>query len=91
MKKSRVVGYVAVLALGSLSRPRPGAVRSAASEAKLDNGIGTPAALENPKCDPHTGHIRFPSAARPPCVDAVEASKNGGNTSRGVTRDSIRW
>ena len=56
MKKSRVVGYVAVLALGSLSATTAQApFAGAASEAKLDNGIGTEATLENPNCDPRPG------------------------------------
>src|SRR5207237_3528597 len=31
-------------------------------------GVGTPAALANPKCDPKTGRFKFPSLFFPECV-----------------------
>jgi hypothetical protein len=63
---------------------------SAQSGAKPDNGVGTAEALENPNCDPETRRIRLYSVFRVPCVKTVEAKDNGGATSRGVTRDSIK-
>jgi hypothetical protein len=53
-------------------------------------GAGTPAALANPKCDPKTGRIKFPSLFAPPCVAPWPAgADNGGNTAVGVTATSI--
>jgi hypothetical protein len=63
---------------------------AADQQPKLDNGVGTKAALENPNCDPQTGQIKILLIARAPCVTHVAASKNGGATSPGVTRDSVK-
>jgi hypothetical protein len=63
---------------------------SAQSKPKLDNGVGTKEALENPNCDPETRRIRLYSVFRVPCVKDVDAKNNGGATSRGVTRDSVK-
>ncbi len=63
---------------------------SAQRTPKLDNGVGTEAALENPNCDPETGRIRLYSVFRVPCAKDIDAKDNGGATSRGVTRDSIK-
>ncbi|MDG2026050.1 MAG: hypothetical protein P8J50_02995 [Acidimicrobiales bacterium] len=53
-------------------------------------GIGTDAALENPNCDPETGRIRVIGDGHPPCVVEWPAgADNGGETSMGVTADSI--
>ena len=60
------------------------------SGAKPNNGVGTDAALDNPNCDPETGRIRLYSVFRVPCTKDVDAADNGGATSRGVTRDSIK-
>jgi hypothetical protein len=57
-------------------------------------GMGTPAALKNPKCDAQSiaGWGTFPmvtTTAGPYCV-APAPKNNGGATSRGVTRDKIK-
>jgi hypothetical protein len=53
-------------------------------------GIGTPAALANPHCDPKTGRIRFPSLFAPECVVPwPDGADNGGATATGVTKDAI--
>ena len=61
-----------------------------AAAPKLDNGIGTQAALSNPNCDPETEEIKILLIARAPCVKDVPADKNGGSTASGVTRDSVK-
>jgi hypothetical protein len=63
---------------------------SAASQPKLDNGVGTKAALAGPNCDPKTGQVKILLIARPPCVKHVAAKENGGATAPGVTRDTIK-
>ena len=63
---------------------------SAQTGPKLDNGVGTAEALDNPNCDPETRRIRLYSVFRVPCVKQVKAEDNGGATSRGVTRDAIK-
>ena len=63
---------------------------SAQTGPKLDNGVGTAEALDNPNCDPETRRIRLYSVFRVPCVKKVKAEDNGGATSRGVTRDAIK-
>jgi hypothetical protein len=63
---------------------------SAANPPKLDNGVGTKAALAGPNCDPDTGQIKILLIVRPPCVKHVAAKDNGGATAPGVTRDTIK-
>ena len=59
--------------------------------ANLDNGAGTKAALDNPKCDPELERIKFVYQGWVPCVKAWEAgADNGGATSPGVTADTIK-
>ena len=75
---------VATLVLVGVSAPAAGA-------AKLDNGVGTQAALDNPQCDPELGRVRFVYSGWVPCVKAWEdGADNGGATSPGVTADSIK-
>ncbi|MEX1007945.1 MAG: hypothetical protein WD271_08900 [Acidimicrobiia bacterium] len=76
---------VAVCCAGAIS-----GTASAASQPKLDNGVGTKAALDNPNCDPETGEIKILLIARAPCVKHVAAKDNGGATARGVTRDTVK-
>ena len=66
------------------------AVRRECRGPKLDNGIGTQAALANPNCDPQTKQIKILLIARVPCVKHVAAAKNGGSTAPGVTKDSVK-
>jgi hypothetical protein len=63
---------------------------SDAASVKLDNGVGTAAALDNPNCDPDTGEIRILLIARVPCAKDVAAADNGGATATGVTRDAVK-
>ena len=53
-------------------------------------GATTPAAVKGagPDCDPATGRVRVPSVYAFPCV-APFSGDNGGNTYKGVTKDSI--
>ena len=54
-------------------------------------GIGTPAAMANPHCDPKTGRIRIPSRYAPACVAAwPKGADNGGATSTGVSAEAIK-
>ncbi len=77
-----VVTATAVLTIGD------GA--NAASPPKPGKWIGSAAALESPNCDPETGTIRIKLIARVPCAAPVDADDNGGASSTGVTRDSIK-
>ena len=42
-----------------------------------------------PNCDTTTGRVKIPSVYAPPCVEQF-TGKNGGETSQGVTADSIK-
>jgi hypothetical protein len=88
MRTSRLTGAVlaAVLAASAVA----GIAQSAGGATGLNNGAGTAAALKNPNCDPETKQIKILLIARAPCVRHVTASQNGGATSRGVTRDSVK-
>ena len=71
-----------------LVAPMPAAHAAAANKAA---GIGTKAALENPNCDPETGRVRIPAYLASVCVrEWKDGGNNGGATSQGVTKDSIR-
>jgi hypothetical protein len=61
-----------------------------AASPKLNNGIGSAAALSNPNCDPDTGQIKILLIARVPCAKDVAAADNGGATASGVTRDKVK-
>jgi hypothetical protein len=89
MKRFRVAAAVlgAALVASTVITVAPSA---GAARAGLDNGVGTAAALKNPNCDPDTKQIKILLIARAPCVRHVAASQNGGATSRGVTRDSVK-
>ncbi len=68
-----------------------GATASAAGAAKLGNGVGTEAALDNPQCDAERGRIRFVYQGWVPCVKAWEdGADNGGATTEGVDATSIK-
>ena len=85
---TRALVACAVAVAGAVAVVGPSAARAAAP--KLDNGIGTPAALANPNCDPQTKQIKILLIARAPCVKHVDAAKNGGSTAPGVTKDSVK-
>jgi hypothetical protein len=80
---------LALAAAACLAGILPGTA-AAAGQPKLDNGVGTKAALANPNCDPETGEIKILLIARAPCVRHVAAKGNGGATAPGVTRDRIK-
>jgi hypothetical protein len=82
---SAPVAAVVVEPSGGSGKPTPG------------SGIGTQAALDNPRCtdaDDLAGFGRFDSFAEgagPICVRPFEAGEdNGGATSRGVTAESVK-
>jgi len=64
---------------------------AASSAVKWDTGVGTAAALANPKCDPATKRMKYPTITAPLCVKAWKAgADNGGATAQGVTATSIK-
>jgi hypothetical protein len=67
------------------------ATATSAAAAKLDNGVGTQAALNGPQCDKERGRILFVYQGWLPCVKPWPAgANNGGATYPGVTEDSIK-
>jgi hypothetical protein len=64
---------------------------SALAAVKLDNGVGTPAALNNPQCDKTLERMKFVYQAWLPCVKPwKDGADNGGATTPGVTADTIK-
>jgi hypothetical protein len=54
-------------------------------------GVGSKQALANPNCDPSTGRLKMKLYWAGPCVTEWPAGKsNGGSTSPGVTKNSIK-
>jgi hypothetical protein len=54
-------------------------------------GVGSAAALANPRCDATVGRVKLPSVYAAECVAPWPAgADNGGATSTGVTADTIR-
>jgi hypothetical protein len=88
--------WIATLATLAMVVPMSSTVAAHASApsaaAPKDTGIGTKAALDSPNCDPTTGQIKFPHPfGVPECVAPLKAgASNGGATSQGVTKDSIK-
>ena len=79
--ESRVtVRSIACAVLSSRARSRSvGPSPADAAEPKLDNGIGTQAALSNPNCDPETKRDQDPvDRAGAVCEGRAAADKNGG-------------
>jgi hypothetical protein len=87
-RATRALIACAVFVAGALAVVGPSPASAAGP--KLDNGIGTQAALSNPNCDPETKEIKILLIARAPCVKDVPADKNGGSTAPGVTKDSVK-
>ncbi len=82
--RSATVVLVAALMLAALTATSAGA-------AALDNGVGTKAALNGTQCDKERGRIVFVYQGWVPCVKPWPANgNNGGTTSPGVTKDSIK-
>jgi hypothetical protein len=88
MKRTRIVAAAFAASLVTSIVTTVG--QPAAGAAGLDNGVGTAAALKSPNCDPQTKQIKILLIARAPCVRHVPASQNGGATTRGVTRNSVK-
>jgi hypothetical protein len=54
-------------------------------------GVGTPAALAAPDCDPRTKRLKMASVYAPPCVPLWKpGTNNGGSTAQGVTATEIK-
>jgi hypothetical protein len=92
LARATVIGCVTVMIAAGLSWSNiAGARTSSAATASSDPGIGSPAALQNPNCDPQTKRIKFAHYAAAPCVKPWPAgSDNGGATAQGVTKNSIK-
>jgi hypothetical protein len=66
-------------------------VAHAAAKPVAAAGIGSEEARNAPWCDPKDGKLAIPYSGRPPCVRPMkQGESNGGATSRGVTRESIK-
>lgn len=64
---------------------------AAGSTRASDPAIGSAAALANPNCDSSVKRLKFPSYTAPPCVKPWnEGDDNGGATTQGVKKDSIK-
>ena len=68
-RASRTLVACALFVVGAIALVGPPPASAAAP--KLDNGIGTQAALANPNCDPQTKQIKILLIARAPCVKDV--------------------
>ena len=83
-------GAAALVALAMIAGEAAVGV-AAVPRAASGPGIGTPAALSAPNCDPATKRIKLYFYAAPPCVQPWSASDdNGGRTAQGVTADSVK-
>ena len=94
-RSSRVrVGIGAVvlaLVSATLAGLTGGSASAGTSLAKNDPGIGSAAALANPKCDPATKRVKYQSYAAPLCVKPwKDGADNGGATAQGVTAKTIK-
>ena len=88
-RATRALVACAVFVAGAVAVVGPSPASAAGP--KLDNGIGTQAALANPNCDPQTKQIKILLIARGPLREArAPPSKNGGSTAPGVTKDSVK-
>jgi hypothetical protein len=92
---SVIVTLVATLGGVTLSsvQPRPAGAAgggTSKSPAELAGLIGTKEALASPNCDSTTGTIKVPIKYAPPCTVPWQGRKNGGATSPGVTKDTIK-
>jgi len=85
-----VAGVGALLA-ATLVSVAPGTAGAAPSVPKFDPGIGSEAALANPKCDPATKRFRYQNYAAPLCVKPwKDGDDNGGATAQGVTKTALK-
>jgi hypothetical protein len=85
MERFLLVAVLVGLACAGLTMP------VGAAEGGSWPGVGSKQALANPNCDPDTGRLRMKLYWAGPCVTAWPQGKsNGGSTSPGVTKDSIK-
>jgi hypothetical protein len=94
-KRKRVrfgVGLVVVaLASATLGALTVGSAAAGSALAKNDPGVGSAAALANPKCDPATKRVKYQTYAAPLCVKPwKDGADNGGATAQGVTAKTIK-
>ncbi len=93
-KARRLVAVAVVtLTVGAVTVPEAVAHAPQAQRPAKDRGtgIGTPAALNGPHCDPDTGHVAVPQTFTAVCVRPFpEGGDNGGATARGVTATTIK-
>jgi hypothetical protein len=91
LMKSPVGRFVIVAALVGLTCAGLSFPAGAASGGQSWPGVGTKQALANPNCDASTGRLKMKLYWAGPCVTAwPEGKNNGGSTSSGVTKDSIK-
>src|SRR6476659_1767732 len=86
--RERLLAVVAVSMVAAAMLVPSGTALAAVT---LDNGVGTPAALNNPRCDKALGRMKFVYQAWLPCVKPwKDGADNGGATTPGVTPDTIK-
>ena len=82
--RARLVAVFAVSIVAAATLVPSG---SAVAAVKLDNGVGTPAALNNPQCDKTLERVKFVYQAWLPCVKPwKDGADNGGATHSGRDR-----
>jgi hypothetical protein len=102
VRHARIIAVVALAAALSAAAVAPAGAQSADTLTVSDKGVtkppgtglGTKAALDNPKCNPNTvqgwGTFTMITADGGPFCVAPAPADNGGSTSRGVTADTIK-
>jgi hypothetical protein len=86
---------IAIVTLGlvaaTFSALASDAAAAGSSVGKFDPGIGSAAALDNPKCDPATKRFKYQNYAAPLCVKPwKKGDGNGGATAQGVTATKVK-
>ena len=87
-RASRALLACAVFVAGALAVVGPSAANAAGP--KLDNGIGTQAALSNPNCDPETKEIKILLIARAPVREGRARRQERRKHRAGRHRDSVK-
>ena len=92
MNKRLRLGIGAVAAVAMVTAMTVVAAPADAAGGPRGTGIGTKAALNSDTCDPDTALLRFPHPfGVPQCVVPLKKGQsNGGATSPGVTKDSVK-
>ena len=90
--KSAASILLLVTALTASTALVAGASVPSAATGPRGTGIGTKAALSEPTCDPDTGLVKFANPfGNPQCVvPLADGASNGGATSQGVTKTSVK-